>query len=169
MQLCVARFLVRVDMPDDVVRETNDFVSGSLGHLCETLRLGLVLEGVGGEVDTCGYKSALASHEREIGSLLPQHTRPVNISLHKDVDTTDAIKLNLLVLVISPVAHFGHVLPSSVVLVVSFESRRISYRTLPALRFRTECRLTFSEYCILAQASSELQALVGLDPGVVVD
>lgn len=47
----LARFLVRVDVPDDVVGEADDFVFCALGHLGEALCLGLVLECVAGEVD----------------------------------------------------------------------------------------------------------------------
>lgn len=51
--------LVRVDVPDDVVGETDDLVPGALGHFCESLGFGLVLECVGGEVDSC-FRSAAA-------------------------------------------------------------------------------------------------------------
>lgn len=49
----VSRLLFRVDVPDHVVGQTNDLVAGTLGHLGEALGLGLILESVGGEVDTC--------------------------------------------------------------------------------------------------------------------
>ena len=48
--LDVARFLVRVDMPYDVVWQSNDFVTGTLGHLREAFSLSLVLERVGRKV-----------------------------------------------------------------------------------------------------------------------
>lgn len=48
----VARLLVRVNVPDHVVGQTNDLVASTLGHLGEALGFGLVLEGVCGEVDT---------------------------------------------------------------------------------------------------------------------
>lgn len=48
----VPRLLFRVDVPDNVVGKTNDLVASTLGHLGEALGLGLVLESVGGEVDT---------------------------------------------------------------------------------------------------------------------
>lgn len=41
-----------VDVPDNVVRETNDLVAGTLRHFGEAFRLGLVLKGVGWEIDT---------------------------------------------------------------------------------------------------------------------
>lgn len=47
----VALLLLRVDMPDDVVRQTDNLLLGALGHLRETFRLGLVLKSIGGEVD----------------------------------------------------------------------------------------------------------------------
>lgn len=48
----VPLFLLRVDVPDDVVREPDDLVARSFGHLGETLCLGLVLECVAGEIDS---------------------------------------------------------------------------------------------------------------------
>ena len=44
--------LIGIDVPDDVIRETDDLIPGSLGHLGKALCLGLVLERVAGEVDT---------------------------------------------------------------------------------------------------------------------
>ena len=41
-----------VNVPDDVTGQADDLVSGPFRHLCETFRLGLVLEGVAREVDT---------------------------------------------------------------------------------------------------------------------
>lgn len=61
--LCVATLLLGVDVPDNVVGETNDLVTGALGHLGETLGLGLVLESVAGEVDAYGCLLAGASLE----------------------------------------------------------------------------------------------------------
>ena len=40
-----------VDVPDDVARQADDLVPSLLGHSREAFRLGLVLEGVTGEVD----------------------------------------------------------------------------------------------------------------------
>lgn len=51
--LCVPWLLVRVNVPDDVVRETVDAVARALCHFGETFCLGLVLECVAGEVDAC--------------------------------------------------------------------------------------------------------------------
>ena len=56
----IARLLLGVDVPDDVVRQSHDLVPGSLGHLGEALRLGLVLEGIAGEVDASRRVSASA-------------------------------------------------------------------------------------------------------------
>lgn len=39
-------------MPNDVVGETDDLVIGCVGHFGETFRLGLIFEGVAGEVDS---------------------------------------------------------------------------------------------------------------------
>lgn len=49
--LKVSGLLVRINVPHNVVRETNDLLSSTLGHLCESLSLGLVLESVRREVD----------------------------------------------------------------------------------------------------------------------
>lgn len=66
----VAWFLICIDMlshvslifdpwrenityPDNIVGQPINFVSSSLGHLSETLGLGLVLESIAGEVDAC--------------------------------------------------------------------------------------------------------------------
>lgn len=49
-----------------------------------------------------------------------KHTRAVNVGLDKDVDTANAVELNLFVLVVSPVTHAGHVCPPSVVLLVAY-------------------------------------------------
>ena len=51
VRLSITRLLIRVDMPDDVIGEAIDAVAGALGHFREALRLGLVFEGVAGEVD----------------------------------------------------------------------------------------------------------------------
>jgi len=48
--LDVARLLVRVDMPYNVVWQSNDFVAGALSHLREAFSLSLVLESVCREV-----------------------------------------------------------------------------------------------------------------------
>lgn len=50
----VARFLVGVDVPDDVVRKTVHAIAGTLCHFRKAFCLGLVLEGVAGEVYACG-------------------------------------------------------------------------------------------------------------------
>lgn len=77
------KLLVRVLVPDNVVGEANDGVTGALGHLGEAFRLSLVLKGVGREVDA----------------------RSVDIGLDYDADTANAIKLELFVLVLVAVAH----------------------------------------------------------------
>lgn len=54
-RLCITGLLLGVDVPDNIVGQTKDFVSRPLGHFGETFGLGLVLEGVTREVDA--YKS----------------------------------------------------------------------------------------------------------------
>lgn len=68
-RLCVAGLLVRVDVPYDVVRQTVDPISCPLGHLGETFRLCLVLEGIGGEVDA--YSEAIVSDEVSTAVVFP--------------------------------------------------------------------------------------------------
>ncbi len=50
--LQIARLLLRVDMPDNVVGQTLDLVTSAQGHLAKAFGLGLILEGVAGKVDT---------------------------------------------------------------------------------------------------------------------
>lgn len=51
-QLSVARFFFGINMPDDVVWQADDLVSGPLSHFGEAFCFGLIFEGVAGEVDT---------------------------------------------------------------------------------------------------------------------
>lgn len=51
MRLNVPRLLLRIDMPDDIIRQSVHLVSSALGHLRETLGFSLVFERVAGEVD----------------------------------------------------------------------------------------------------------------------
>jgi hypothetical protein len=52
--LSVAGLLVGVSVPYDVIGQAVHFFACALGHLCEAFCLGLVLEGVGGEINACG-------------------------------------------------------------------------------------------------------------------
>jgi hypothetical protein len=76
----------------------------------------------------------------------PSHTGTVNVSLDEDVDTTNAVKLDLLVLVLAPVTHANQVCAASVVLLVAFGQDGVGVQSLA----QTAC-------------------LVGFDPRVVVD
>lgn len=49
--LCIAALFFGVDMPDNVIRETIDFVASTLGHFGESFSFGLILESVAGKVD----------------------------------------------------------------------------------------------------------------------
>ena len=51
--LSVAGLLVGVSVPYDVIRQTEHLFACTLGHLCEAFCLGLVLEGVRGEINAC--------------------------------------------------------------------------------------------------------------------
>lgn len=111
-------------MPHDVVGQSDHLVAGTLSHLGESLGLGLVLEGIRGEVDA--------------GS--------VNVGLDEDVDATNAVKLNLFILVLAPVTHADQICAAGIVLLV-----------------------TFSEDDIGVEGCTEALGLLGVDPGVVVD
>jgi len=50
--LSVTGFLLGINVPHHVIRQSVHAIAGSLGHLRESFRFGLVLEGVAGEVDT---------------------------------------------------------------------------------------------------------------------
>ncbi len=58
IQLGVTGFLFCVDMPDDVVGETDHFVACSFSHLGESFCLGLILERIAWEVDAYGIQLA---------------------------------------------------------------------------------------------------------------
>ena len=49
---CIARLLIRVDMPNNIVRETNNLVAGSFCHFGKTFGLCLILKCVCWEVDS---------------------------------------------------------------------------------------------------------------------
>jgi len=96
--LHVAALLLGVDMPHNIVWQAVDTISSSLGHLGEPFGLCLVLKCVAWEVDA----------------------RSVDIGFDENVDAADAVKLDLLVLVVAPIAHASHVGSSSIVLLVTF-------------------------------------------------
>lgn len=120
----VARLLIRVDVPHDVVGQTDDLVAGTLRHLGESFGLGLVLKRVRGEIDT----------------------GPVNVGLDEDVDATNAVKLDLLVLVLPPVTHADQICAAGVVLLVAF-----------------------GEDGIGVKGGTEAAGLLGVNPRVVID
>lgn len=49
--LCIAALFFGVDMPNNVVRETIDFVASTLGHFSESFCLGLILKSVARKID----------------------------------------------------------------------------------------------------------------------
>ena len=49
---CIARLLIRVDMPNNIVRETNNLVAGSFCHFGKTFGLCLILKCICWEVDS---------------------------------------------------------------------------------------------------------------------
>lgn len=70
----------------------------------------------------------------------------MDISLDDNVHTTNAIELNLFILVISPVTHGGEVGPAGGVFLVAFCQNRVGVKSRP-----------------------QPAALVGLDPRIVVN
>lgn len=95
--LGISRFLVRVNVPYDIVWQSIDTVARSQCHFGKAFGFGLVLKGVAGKVDS----------------------RPVHICFYDDVDSTNAVERHLLVLVGAPVAEFGHVTAVGRVLLVA--------------------------------------------------
>ena len=50
--LQIPLLLLRIDMPNDIIRQADDLIPRPVGHGRKALRIGLVLEGVAGEVYT---------------------------------------------------------------------------------------------------------------------
>lgn len=65
-----------------------------------------------------------ASHEQ------PSRTGTVNVSLDEDVDTTNAVQLDLFVLVLAPVAHANQVCAAGVVLLIAFGEDGVGVQSL---------------------------------------
>lgn len=74
-----------------------------------------------------------------------EQTRSVHIGLDKNIDATDAVQFYFFILVVSPIAHTGHVGTSSIVLLV-----------------------TLGEHNIFIKAVRQTSTLVRLDPRIVV-
>lgn len=160
--LYVPALLFGVDVPHDVVWQANDLVACPSRHFGEAFRLGLVLEGVARKVDAWIQVLAVC---RALHTSPGKHTGPVDVGLDENVYATDAVELQLLVLVVPPVAHLGHVRPASVILVVAWH-REHQYHSaeLPG-----RVRRTFGEHDVLVQAVGQFAALVRLDPRVIVN
>jgi len=67
----IPALLLGVDVPDDVVGQAPDAVPGALGHFGEALGFGLVLEGVGGEVDSWVVLASPESERERVGFCSP--------------------------------------------------------------------------------------------------
>lgn len=138
--LYVATLLIGINMPYDIIRKTDDFKASTFRHLGKSFGFGLVLEGVSGKVDTC--KSLAQTKKRDIGN----HTRSMYISLHKNADTANSIKLHFFVLIGSTVTQSAHVLSSGVEFFVAFDNDSVH-----------------------RQGLGEFSCLVTVDPRVVVN
>lgn len=60
-------------MPNDVIRQANNLVSSAVGHGRKTLRIGLILKGVAGEVYTYLSQDSqgnVASNQRHMGGMI---------------------------------------------------------------------------------------------------
>ena len=69
----------------------------------------------------------------------------MDVGLDQDIDTTDAVEFDLLIFIVSPITHAGHVCPAGVIFFVPLGKNDIS-----------------------VQGSGQFAALVGFNPRVVV-
>lgn len=106
--------------PNHVIRQTDHLVTSTLSHFRKAFSFCLVFKSVAWKINT------LICCQLLLFSICCLLTRTMNICLHKDIDTTDAIELYFLIFVISPITHTGHVFSSSVILFVSFGEDNIS-------------------------------------------
>ncbi len=81
--------LIRINMPNDIVRQTIHTITGSLGHLGKSLRFRLIFKRVARKIDT--------------GAM--------HVCFYEDIHAADAVEGHLFVLVGPPVAEEGHVPP----------------------------------------------------------
>lgn len=88
-------------MPHHVIRQAIDAVASTFSHFGEPFCLGLVLEGVGREIDAC----ALLVSGPWFGTLQGMHTRSMNVSLDENVNAAYAVEWNLDVFIVAPIAH----------------------------------------------------------------
>ena len=97
-RLGISRLLIRINMPDNIVRQSIYPVSRALRHLRKAFGFGLVLECVCGEVDA----------------------RAVDVGFYDNVDATDAVEWYLFVWVaVQAVTHLRHVDAVGLVLFVA--------------------------------------------------
>lgn len=89
----------------------------------------------------------------------------MNISLDENVDSANTIKLNLSVLVVTPVSHFAHVVTSGIKLGITYAIMRL----VKGYTGKDLVVRTFGNNGVLGQAAGQLTTLVGLDPGIVVN
>ena len=101
--LCISWLFQRIDMPDDIIRQSINPIPCPLRHLGKALGLSLVLERIAREIDP----------------------RSMHIRFENNVDTADAVKRYPLILIFFPVSHFGHVFAVRVVLFVAFSKDHV--------------------------------------------
>lgn len=94
----VTRLLVSVDVPYDIIGQSDDLIASTLSHLGESFRLSLVLKGVCGEINA----------------------RSVDVGLDENVDTANTVQIDFFILVLSPVTHADQICTAGVVFFVTF-------------------------------------------------
>jgi hypothetical protein len=88
----------------------------------------------------------------------------MNIGLHNDAHSSDTIELDFLVLLlVQSLSHPSHVCAASIILLVSWD------RSATASSCLLACMLTFYNNIILGKLGCQPQALIRLDPRIVVN
>jgi hypothetical protein len=85
--LRIARFLVSINVPDDIIGQAINTITSALGHLGKAFSLGLILKGVAREVDA----------------------GTVDIGFDDYIDAANAVEGYFNVFVFEAVTHCGHV------------------------------------------------------------
>lgn len=139
----ISRLLLRIYVPNDIIRQSINVISGSLRHLGKSFRLGLVLECITGEIDA--------------GAMY--------VGFDDDVDTADAVKWHFHILVGVAIAFERHIAPFCLVFFVAWDVASVM---IPLLNLsKEEC--TFGEDDILIERGGELESFRRFLPGVVIN
>ena len=122
----VAFFLRGVEVPDDVIRETDHAVAGDAGEFREAFGFDLVVDWFVGEVDAClgicqGW--SLMDWMRDGMGMGGGGTFPVQLGSDEKTYAADAVEGDFEGGVVAPVAELGHVLAVGFELGVAFGFR----------------------------------------------